>query len=142
MVVLTSLSAASAMAAEDDGKVGDAVLIGAFGVVSVAAYSLGAYFTGDERSGFVLATIGGVSAGSMLGTWIGFAINASMKDRATIASRILFPTLLGLAGGLAGGLSAGFASDQPGTGRTVTHGVVIGVLITDTIIAELVTLLR
>ena len=50
--------------------------------------------------------------------------------------------LLGLAGGVAGGLSAGFASYEPGTGRTVTHGVVIGFLVVDTIVAEIVSLSR
>lgn len=118
------------------------MLIGAFGAASVAAYSLGAHFTGEKRSGFVLATIGGAGAGSMLGSWIGLGINASMKNSATTASRILFPMLLGLAGGVVGGLSAGSASYEPGTGRTVTHGVVIGLIVVDTIVAEIVSLSR
>lgn len=141
LAVMISLSARAAHA-EEDGKVGEAVLIGTLGAASVGAYSLAAYFTADERSGFVVATIGGIGAGSVLGTWLGLAINASMKDRASVASRILFPLLLGLAGGVAGGLGAGFASYEPGSGRTVTHGLVIGFLITDVIVAEIVTLTR
>ncbi len=138
LVVLSlAAHAAEPSPAAAETHVGEAVLIGAFGLAAAGGYTLGAYLTGDQRSGFVLATLGGVTSGAALGTWIGLAINKSRKQPGSLVGFILLPLLSGLAGAVVGGLAAGFASDQPGSGRTATHAVIIGLLLTDAIVAEI-----
>ena len=142
MVTALSARAAAPDAPTKDGRAVEMVIIGAFGLAAAGGYTLGAYLTGDQPSGYPLAIIGGVGAGGMLGTWLGVAIMASLRpDRITVGT-ILVPLLSGLAGAAIGGVTAGFTAKEPGAARTATHGVIIGLLLTDTLIAELTTLAR
>lgn len=143
-LLLTALTtqAAQPERSADDGRAVEMVVIGTFGLLAAGGYTLGAYLTGEEPSGYPLAIIGGVGAGGMLGTWIGLAINASQRHQQITWGTVLLPLLSGVAGMVIGGVTAGFTAQAPGSGRTATHGVIIGVLLTDTLIAELTTLLR
>ena len=127
---------------KEDHRVSNAVIVGAFGLAAAGGYTLGAYLTGDQPSGATMAVLGAVGAGGALGWWLGFAINAALKQPSTFAGFILLPLLTGVAGAVLGGVAAGFSANQPGAGRTATHGVVIGVLLTDTIIGEIVAIAR
>lgn len=142
-ILITALaSQAVEPARKDEGRVTNAVLIGAFGLAAAGGYTLGAYLTGDQPSGYTLAVLGGAGAGGALGSWLGYAINAALKQPSTMVGLIVLPLLTGLAGAVLGGVAAGFSANQPGAGRTATHGVIIGVLLTDAIIGEVVAIAR
>ncbi|MFZ5439186.1 MAG: hypothetical protein ACOZQL_04215 [Myxococcota bacterium] len=113
------------------------VVIGATGLALSGGYLAGAFATGDRPSGFGLGVTGGVVAGGLLGVGVGLALTAGREDPGSLATFILRPVLGGIAGALVGGLLAGLGSAQPGAGRTATHGVVIGLLLTETVVAAI-----
>lgn len=136
-LLVTALTAQAAEPQASEDRAVDMVIIGAFGLGLAGCYTLGAYLTGDQPSGYPLAILGGVGAGGMLGAFLARAIMASHRqDRITVGT-VLVPLLIGLAGAAIGGVTAGFTARDPGAGRTATHGVIIGVVLTDTLIAEL-----
>jgi len=114
-----------------------AVLIGATGLVLAGGYTAGAFATGDRPSGFTLATVGGVVSGGLLGAGVGLGLKSLNKDPGSLLTYILVPVLTGLAGAILGGVLAGVGSNQPGTGRTVTHVLVVSLLLGETIAVEL-----
>jgi hypothetical protein len=113
------------------------VLIGASGLALAGGYLAGAFLTGDRPSGFALGLTGGLVSGGLFGAGVGLAINHGRSDPGSVVGYILRPVLGGLAGALVGGLLAGLASNQPGPARTVTHGVVIGFVVTETVLVAL-----
>lgn len=140
VTALTAQAAEPPAQAREDRAV-DMVIIGAFGLALAGGYTLGAYFTGDQPSGHTLAICGGVGAGGLLGALLARALMASHRqDRLTVGT-VLVPILLGLPGAAIGGVTAGFTARDPGAARTATHAVIIRVVLTDTLIAELTTAL-
>ena len=139
-VSLVMVCALTAHAADPEPKpqksVLAAVLIGATGLALAGGYTAGAFATGDRPSGFPLATIGGVISGGLLGAGIGLGINSQMKNPGSLVGYVLAPVISGVAGALLFGLLSGLASNQPGTARTVTHVVVVSLLIGETIALE------
>jgi hypothetical protein len=113
-----------------------AVLIGAAGMALTGGYLAGAFLTGDRPSAIPLAVSGGIVTGGLLGAGLALGINSTRKDPGSLVRYILVPVLAGLAGAAVGGLATGFGSSQPGTGRTVTHVVVITFLIAETLVLE------
>jgi hypothetical protein len=139
-VSLVLVFALTARAAEPEPKpqksVLSAVLIGAAGLALAGGYAAGAFVTGDRPSGFPLATVGGVVSGGLLGASLGLGINSQMKNPGSLVGYVLAPVISGLAGALIFGLLAGLASNQPGTLRTVTHVVVVSLVIGETVALE------
>ncbi|MGV3620222.1 MAG: hypothetical protein ACO1OB_05375 [Archangium sp.] len=135
--VLAALALTVSSAEPSSSKVVDSVLIGLGGVAATAAYTTGAFLTGDNPSGHPLAIVGGAVSLGTVGMSIGLLINRSRKDPGSIVAYILTPLLAGLAGAAIGGLGAHFAARDPGPGRTATHGVVIGLILVDAFVFEL-----
>lgn len=135
--VLAALALTVSSAEPSSSKVVDSVLIGLGGVAATAAYTTGAILTGDRQSGHPLAVAGGAVSLGMVGMSIGLLVNRSRKDPGSIVAYILTPLLAGLAGAAIGGVSAHFAAQNPGPGRTATHGVVIGLILIDAFVFEL-----
>lgn len=142
LVMAMSAHAAEPEKSSGESRAVEMVVVGTFGLLAAGGYTLGAYLTGDQPSGYTLAILGAVGAGGMLGSWLGLAINASQHPKGITVGVVLLPLLSGLAGAVIGGVTAGFTARDPGASRTATHGFVIGVLITDTLLAELTEALR
>ena len=123
------------------GKVVDGVLIGVGGLVSAAAYTTGAILTGDHPSGHPLAVAGGAVSLGAAGMSVGFLINHSRTNPGSMVGYILTPILSGLVGAALGGTLAWFAARDAGPLRTATHGVVIGLILTDAFVFELARLI-
>lgn len=123
-------------------RVWNAILIGASGLVLAGGYTAGAFLTGDQPAARPLAIIGGVGAGGMLGVSLALGLGATREDPGSLVGYILRPVIGALAGAVLGGVLAGFGAWQPGTLRTVTHAIIIGLVITDTVIVEIARLVR
>ncbi|MBL8910947.1 MAG: hypothetical protein JNM17_09620 [Archangium sp.] len=108
-------------------------MIGTIGAALAGGYIAGAYMTGDRPSGLTLGVSGGVVTGGLLGAGIALGIGALRKDPGSLLRYILVPVLSGLAGATLGGLAAGLGSRVPGTGRTVTHVVIVSLLLAETV---------
>lgn len=134
--------AATPVQPASEGRAVELVVIGTTGLLVAGGYTLGAFLTGDQSSGYPLAIVGAVGAGGMLGSWLGLALNASQRRGPVTVGNVLLPLLAGVAGAVLGGVTAGFTAKDPGSGRTATHAIIIGVLLTDTLIAELIALTR
>jgi hypothetical protein len=119
-----------------------AILIGASGLALAGGYTAGAVLTGDQPTARPLAITGGVVTGGVLGASFGLLLGAMRDDPGSLVTYILRPVIGGLVGALVGGLLSGFGSWQPGTVRTVTHGVIIGLVISETVLLEIARLAR
>ena len=119
-----------------------AILIGASGLALAGGYTAGALLTGDQPSARPLAITGGVFTGGVLGASLGLGLGAMKEEPGSLVGYILRPVLGGLVGALVGGLLAGFGVWQPGAVRTVTHAVIIGLVISETVLFEIVRLAR
>lgn len=112
------------------------MLIGATGLALAGGYTAGAFLTGDKPSGQALAVTGGVIAGGFAGVTLALGLGAARDDPGSLVGYILRPVLCGVAGAIIGGLLTGLGSREPGTLRTVTHVVVVTLLIGETIAVE------
>lgn len=119
--------------AEPEQRVWPAFVLGTLGAALAGGYVAGAYLTGDRPSGVTLGVTGGVVTGGLLGAGLALGIGALRKDPGSLVRYILVPVLSGLAGAALGGLGAGLGARVPGTGRTVTHVVVVSLLLAETI---------
>lgn len=113
-----------------------AVLIGAVGLALAGGYTAGAVLTGDQPSGQALAITGGVLSGGLLGGGLALWLGRYRDDPGSLVGYVLRPLLSGVVFAVLGGVLSGFAAQQPGTGRTVTHVVVVSLLIGETIAVE------
>ena len=112
------------------------MLIGATGLALAGGYTAGAFLTGDQPSGQALAVTGGVISGGLAGAMLGLGLGAARDDPGSLVGYVLRPVLCGIAGAIIGGLLTGLGSREPGTVRTVTHVVVVSLLIGETIALE------
>lgn len=119
-----------------------AVLIGAVGLGLAGGYTAGAVLTGDRPSAQPLAITGGVLSGGLLGVTVALALGSTRDDPGSLVGSVLRPVIFGLVGALLGGLLSGLGSKDPGTLRTVTHVVVISLLVGETIGVEFARLSR
>lgn len=119
-----------------------AVLIGAVGLGLAGGYTAGAVLTGDRPSAQPLAITGGVVSGGLLGLTVALAWGSTRDDPGSVVGYILRPVIFGVVGAIVGGLLTGLGSKDPGTLRTVTHVVVISLLIGETIVFEVARLAR
>ncbi len=124
------------------GRVRDGILIGVSGLASAAAYTAGAFLTGDQPGGHVMAIIGGISALGLTSASIAMLALSGRKDPWSLLTYALVTVGAGLVGAAVGGVAAHFGSVNPGPARTATHGVIIGLIITETTLAELSRLVR
>jgi hypothetical protein len=113
-----------------------AVLIGAVGLALSGGYTAGAVLTGDQPSGQPLAITGGVLSGGVLGVTLALGLGTARDDPGSLVGYILRPVILGVVGAIVGGLLTGLGARQPGTLRTVTHVVVVSLLIGETVAVE------
>lgn len=123
-------------------RVWHAVLIGATGLALAGGYTAGAVLTADQPSARPLSITGGVIAGGVLGASLGLGLGAMRDDPGDLAMYLLRPVIGGLLGALLGGVLAGFGAWQPGTVRTVTHAVIVGLVISETVVFEIARLAR
>lgn len=143
VLVLSLLLPALALAEESSPRTDappsglSGVLIGAVGAALTGGYLAGAFLTKDQPSGVPLAVTGGIVAGGLLGVGIALGVGSKRDDPGSLLRYILVPVLSGLAGAAIGGLAAGLGAATPGTGRTVTHVVVVTFLIGETIALEI-----
>ncbi|MFO0600885.1 MAG: hypothetical protein U0228_36580 [Myxococcaceae bacterium] len=114
-------------------RIWPAFVIAGAGALLSGGYLAGAFATGDRPSAVPLAVTGGIVTGGLLGAGLALGINSLRKDPGSLIRYVLVPVLSGLAGAALGGLAAGFGSAQPGTGRTITHVVVVSFLVGETI---------
>ncbi len=136
--MLTALVLSLSLGAEPSAsKVVDAVLIGLSGAAVTAGYTTAAVLIEDRPGGHPLAVAGGAVSLGTVGMSVGLLINSQRKDPGSLVSFILTPLLAGLVGAALGGVLGHFGSVEPGPLRTATHGVVIGLLLTDTFVFEL-----
>jgi hypothetical protein len=145
--VLPALVLALALNAADGddktpGRVRDGILIGLSGLTSVAAYTTGAFLTGDRPGGHVLAIIGGGVSLGLTAASLAMLGLSGRKDPWSLITYALVTVASGLVGGAVGAVTAYFTALNPGPGRTATHGVIIGLIITETTLAELSRLVR
>jgi len=124
------------------GRVRDGILIGLSGLTSVAAYTTGAFLTGDRPGGHVLAIVGGTVSLGLTAASIAMLSLSGRKDPWGLVTYALVTVVSGLVGAAIGGVTAHFASVNSGPARTATHGVIIGLIITETTLAELSRLVR
>ena len=117
-----------------------ALLIGGVGLALAGGYTTGAVLTGDRPSAVPLAITGGVLTGGLLGAGLALGLNVFRDDPGSLAGYLIRPLLSGLVGALIGGVLCGLGAGQPGTVRTVTHVVVISLLIGETVALELARL--
>lgn len=122
-------------------KVADAVILGVSGAVAIAGYTTGAILTGDHPAGHPLAIVGGATTLGTIGASIGLLINNRRDDPGSIVGYILTPVLAGIAGAALGGVLAHFGAREAGPARTATHGVIIGLMLTDVLLLELARVL-
>lgn len=127
---------------ESSSRVWHAALIGATGLALAGGYAAGAALTGDRPSAQPLAIAGGVFSGGLLGLTLALGVNAASDDPGSLVGFILRPVIFGLVGAIVGGLLAGFGSREPGTARTITHVVVVSLLMGETIVVEFARLGR
>jgi hypothetical protein len=119
-----------------------AMLIGAVGLGLAGGYTAGAFLTGDHPSGQPLAITGGVLSGGLVGATLALGLGALRDDPGSLVGYILRPVICGVVGAVIGGLLTGLGSRQPGTVRTVTHVVVVSLLIGETVVLEVARLAR
>jgi hypothetical protein len=117
-------------------RVWHALLIGAVGLALAGGYTTGAVLTGDRPSALPLAVTGGVLTGGLLGVGLALGLGSLRDDPGSLAGYIIRPVVSGLLGALIGGVLCGLGARQPGTVRTVTHVVVISLLIGETVALE------
>lgn len=127
------VSEPSPTSSEAEQRVMPAIVIGTIGAALLGGYLAGAYLTGDRPSGVALGVTGGVVTGGLLGAGLALGIGAFRKDPGSLLRYIVVPLLSGLAGAALGGLGAGLGSRVPGTGRTVTHVIVMTLLVAETV---------
>lgn len=119
-----------------------AMLIGAVGVGLSGGYTAGALLTGDRPSGQPLAITGGVLSGGLMGATLALGLGALRDEPGSLVGYILRPVLCGVVGAVVGGLLTGLGSRQPGTVRTVTHVVVVSLVLGETVVLEIARLAR
>ncbi|MDP3570746.1 MAG: hypothetical protein Q8S42_08960 [Archangium sp.] len=123
-------------------RVWHAVLIGATGLALAGGYAAGAVLTADQPAAQPLAITGGVLSGGMLGVTLALGLGAARDDPGSLVGYILWPVICGVVGALLGGLLTGLGAREPGTLRTVTHVVVVSLLIGETVVLEFARLAR
>ncbi len=123
-------------------RVWHGLLIGATGLALAGGYASGAVLTADEPSAQPLAIMGGALSLGMLGVTLALGLGAARDDPGSLVGYVLRPVLCGVAGAIIGGLLAGLGSREPGTLRTVTHVVVVSLLIGETVVLEFARLAR
>lgn len=144
LAVFVMIGALTAQAATPETKhfsapsnrVWHALLIGATGLALAGGYTAGAFLTGDKPSAQPLAITGGVLSGGLLGLTFALGFGALRDDPGSLVGYILRPVIFGVVGAIAGGLLAGLGARLPGTPRTVTHVVLISLLLGETIVFE------
>ncbi len=123
-------------------RVWHAILIGATGLALAGGYAGGAVLTGVQPSAQPLAITGGVLSGGMLGVTLALGLGATRDDPGSLVGYVLRPVICGVVGAVLGGLLTGLGAREPGTLRTVTHVVVISLLIGETVVLEFARLAR
>jgi hypothetical protein len=123
-------------------RVRDGLLIGAVGLAVTSAYTIGAVLTGDKPSGHPLAIAGGVASLGLVSASVTMLALSGRKNPWGLLTYVLTTVGIGLAGAAIGGIAAHFGSVNPGPGRTATHGVIIGLCVTETVLIELSRLVR
>ncbi len=124
------------------GRIRDGLLIGAVGLAVTAAYTVGAVLAGDHPAGHTLAIIGGITSLGLVSGSLAAMIMAWRDNPWGVLQYALVALGVGLAGAAVGGIGAHFAAQNPGAGRTATHGVIIGLCVTETVLIELSRLVR
>lgn len=124
---------AASATTESGTRIWPAFVLGGLGAALAGGYIAGAYATSDRPSGLTLGVSGGIVTGGILGAGIALGIGALRTDPGSLLRYILVPVLSGLAGAAVGGLAAGLGTRVPGTGRTVTHVVVVTLLLAETV---------
>lgn len=145
LVLALTLHAGDAPAPAADqtpSHVRDGLLIGAVGLAVTGAYTVGAVLTGDKPSGHPLAIAGGVVSLGLVSASVTVMILSWRKNPWGLLTYALATVGAGLAGAAIGGLAAHFGAVNPGPGRTATHGVIIGLCVTETVLIELARLVR
>ncbi|MFT3707350.1 MAG: hypothetical protein QM817_06750 [Archangium sp.] len=130
---LASSESDAAPTPEFGTRIWPAFVLGGLGAALAGGYIAGAYATGDRPSGLTLGVSGGIVTGGILGAGIALGIGALRKDPGSLLRYILVPVLSGLAGAAVGGLAAGLGTRVPGTARTVTHVVIVSLLLAETV---------
>lgn len=145
MVVLAMSAQASPETRHSSGpsnRVWHGLLIGATGLALAGGYAAGALLTGDKPSAQPLAITGGVISGGLLGVTLALGLGAARDDPGSLVGFVLRPVICGVVGAIIGGLLTGLGSREPGTLRTVTHVVVVSLLISETVVLEFARLAR
>lgn len=145
LVLALTLQAGEAAPPANDktaGRVRDGLLIGASGLAVASAYTVGAALLGDQPGGHTLAIIGGITALGLTSASLAMLALSGRDNPWGLLQYVLVTLGAGLVGAAVGGVAAHFGALQPGPGRTATHGVIIGLVVTETVLVELSRLVR
>ena len=145
LVLALTLNAAEGPAPSGDktpARVRDGILIGVSGLAAASAYTIGAVLAGDQPGGHVMAVIGGVTTLGFVSASLTMLILSGRTNPWGLLQYALVTIGAGLAGAAIGGVAAHFGSVNPGPARTATHGVIIGLIVTETTLVELSRLIR
>ncbi len=128
--------------AQRAGRVRDGLLIGAAGLLVTGGYTAGAFLAQDQPAGHALAVVGGSVALGAVGASVAMLLLSWRDNPWGLVPWALVTVGAGLAGAVLGGVLAHVGAENSGATRTATHGVVVGLCLTETVLIELSRLVR